>query len=83
MATQIHKFYILWFINEENHKTIRSQVEKRLKERWRFWAENGKKLKIGYPQDIVKINLDTQQLKQRVKKDEIRDLKSAQKTCGH
>ena len=34
-------------------------MEKRLKERWRFWAENGKKLKIGYPQDIVKINLDT------------------------
>ena len=43
LATQMHKFYILWFIKQENHKTIRSQVEKRLKERWRFWAENGKK----------------------------------------
>ena len=85
LATQMHKFYILWFIKQENHKTIRSQVEKRLKERWRFWAENGKKLKIGCPQDIVKINLDTRHSTAHTasQKDEIGDLESAQNRAGN
>ena len=85
LATQMHKFYILWFIKQENHKIIRSQVEQRLKERRRFWAENGKKLKIGCPQDIVKINLDTRHSTAHTasQKDEIGDLESAQNRAGN
>ena len=67
----MHKFYILWFIKEENHYNYKKSSGEHLKKHGVFGTKLEEKLKIGSPQDIVKINLDTQQLKQRVKKDEI------------